>query len=182
MVRADSQNGRVGSPVAATRGQKPQKANDGNLVRRAEMRNINTAVLFAFLVLTMKMVSAQEHVQFRSLDHNLSPSGVLLDAILFVPPGDERRPAVVFLHGCGGMFTQGNLKARERSWAQQLKALGYVVLVVDSFTPRGVKDTCSPGTFDMNVFNARPYDAYAALEWLRAQSFADAERVGVIGW
>ena len=56
--------------------------------------------------------------------------------ILFRPAGDAPRPAVVFLHGCGGLIGRsGTTNLRERDWAALLNQRGYVVLMVDSFTP-----------------------------------------------
>src|SRR2546426_2939572 len=48
-------------------------------------------------------------------------------------------PAVVQLHGCGG------LEAQSYRWARWLAAHGYIALVVDSFGPRAVKGDCRSG-------------------------------------
>src|SRR5712691_9069623 len=79
--------------------------------------------------------AAQELVHFPSLEDNGpgQPSTVL-DGYLFRPPGDGKHPAIVGLHGCGGMFsrTSGQITAIYRAWAAEFTRLGYVFLVVDS--------------------------------------------------
>src|SRR5215472_5488597 len=105
-------------------------------------------------------------VHFSSLDQ--TP----LDGYLFEPAGDGRHPAVVFLHGCSGLFdARGQIVPRETAWAARLTSLGYVVLMVDSFSARGIKQMCASATFQDAVYLARPKDAYAALRYLQAQDF-----------
>jgi dienelactone hydrolase len=54
--------------------------------------------------------------------------------------------------------------------------------VVDSFTPRGVRNMCAPSNFQLPVLQGRPRDAYGALLFLQAKLFVRADRVGLIGW
>lgn len=123
--------------------------------------------------------AAQERVGFASLD----AAGTPLVAHLLRPADAERHPAVVFLHGCGGLYRRdGAIVERETDWAERLVGRGYVVLMVDSFTPRGVRRMCEADRFAMEIYLSRPKDAYAALLWLQAQPFVRPERVGVVGW
>src|SRR4051812_15307395 len=104
------------------------------------------ARLFAVLVLWYGVAAAQEAVQFPSLEDNgPGRSATMLDGYLFRPAGEGRHPAVVFLHGCGGLFsrTNGLIETRERAWANELDGRGYVVLMVDSFGPRHQGEMCS---------------------------------------
>ncbi len=55
--------------------------------------------------------------------------------------------------------------------------LGDVVLDVDSFGPRGIRETCLPGASADRVG-----DAFGALDWLAQQPFIDPNRVGVLGF
>ncbi len=115
--------------------------------------------------------------RFASLD------GTVLDGYLFHPTGAGPHPVVVFLHGCGGLISsRGAIQTREADWAPRLVALGYVVLMVDSFTPRGVQRMCSPATFSDSIYRARPRDAYGALRYLQAQEFVRPDRVALMGW
>ena len=115
------------------------------------------------------------------------PSGapgrhVQLDAYLYQPSSGGKHPAAVFLHGCGGLLNKGVPESRARQWASVLNERGYVVLMVDSFTPRGVRNMCAPSSFDERVYMARPYDAFAALAYLQQQSFVDPSRIALFGW
>ncbi len=123
--------------------------------------------------------AAEEKVHFPSLDE----AATSLDGYLFRPAGEGRHAAVVFLHGCDGLLNKrGAIVSRESAWAQQLTALGYVVLMVDSFTPREQGEMCSAGGFRLQLYRERPKDAYGALRYLQAQDFVRPDRIGVIGW
>ncbi|SEP81952.1 Dienelactone hydrolase [Faunimonas pinastri] len=144
--------------------------------------SLKSLVIALVLPLLAGAADAQEKVQFRSSAPS-APTDAQLDGYLFQPDGNGPHPALVFMHGCGGLFTKsGRIERRSASWAKRLTAQGYVVLMVDSFTPRGLRAMCSSKTFDKAVYHARPGDAYGALAWLQAQSFVQADRVGLIGW
>src|SRR5438045_8693834 len=69
---------------------------------------------------------------------------VQLRSLFALPEGDGPFPAMVAMHGCAGLFTStGVLDARFRAWADLLRGLGYAVLLVDSFGPRGVREECT---------------------------------------
>jgi dienelactone hydrolase len=124
-----------------------------------------------------------EHVRFPSLD--LGPAGtpVTIDGYLYRPAAEGRHPAVVFMHGCGGMLTRSGVpQSRERAWAQRFNAEGIAVLAVDSFTARGVHSMCAPANFRAAVFDARPRDAYGALAYLRTLPFIAGDRIALMGW
>jgi dienelactone hydrolase len=123
---------------------------------------------------------AQERIQFRSLDS----SATVLDGYLYPSTGAGRHPAVVFLHGCNGMFDRstGLISRLERDWASVLNGDGYSVLMVDSFRPRSIDQTCAPATYNSAVVAARPKDAYGALYYLQHQSFVRGDRIALIGW
>jgi dienelactone hydrolase len=124
-------------------------------------------------------VAAQGLVHFPSLDDQRT----VLDGYLFRPAGDGRHPAVVFLHGCSGMFLpSGAILPSEFAWAYLLVNRGYAVLMVDSFGPRHHGEMCSIGGFDLNLYRNRPKDAYGALAYLQAQDYVRADRVAAIGW
>ncbi len=126
-------------------------------------------------------------VQFPSLDDNGSgrPATMLAGRIIR-SPDDSRHPALVFLHGCGGLIGNRGLDERAASWAGELNRLGYAVLMVDSYAPRGIGSTCSLRVSDpaqwMNLMQRRERDAYGALQFLRAQPFVRPDRIGMIGW
>ena len=68
-------------------------------------------------------------------------------------------------------------------WGELLAANGYVVLMLDSFTSRGVKEICTQKYAERTLKDAdRAGDAYAALAFLRGRSDVDAKHVAVLGW
>jgi len=94
-------------------------------------------------------------------------------ATLHKPGGDGPFPALVFLVGSEGVADPAPPVAKQHAqWIDRLVGWGYVVLVVDSFTPRGMSVTP-----DM-----RSLDSYAAKTYLSTLPFVDRNKVGVIGW
>jgi dienelactone hydrolase len=91
---------------------------------------------------------------------------------------------VIMLHGCGGAYaSDGRLNARHRMWGEFLAEHGYVALLLDSFTSRNIKELCTIKFANRPLKESgRVGDAYAALEWLRAQSGVDGRRVVLLGW
>jgi dienelactone hydrolase len=134
----------------------------------------------AFALLWSAAGGAQQVVHFPSLD----TAATRLDGYLYRPADGGRHPGLVFLHGCGGLFSRagGSINSREMDWAGRFTAAGYVVLMVDSLTPRQHGEMCSVSGFDAALYMTRPKDAYGALAYLHAQDFVDDEHVGVIGW
>jgi dienelactone hydrolase len=122
--------------------------------------------------------AAEETVNFTSLD------GVTnLTAHLSRPYAEGPRPALVLMHGCSGLVTRkGRVMAMYRAWSRALVVQGYVVLSVDSATSRGFGQTCSASPDRNTMWRNRPKDAYAALQYLQAQPFVQADRVGLMGW
>ena len=139
----------------------------------------------AALLLWCTTAAGQEAVHFPSLEDNgPGRSATPLDGYLFRPAGERKNPAVVFLHGCGGLFNRatGLINIRELDWARQLTQRDYVVLMVDSFGPRNQGEMCSQRGFNREVYQRRPHDAYGALLFLQAQPYVRPDRVGVVGW
>ncbi|MBM3644337.1 MAG: dienelactone hydrolase family protein [Alphaproteobacteria bacterium] len=96
-----------------------------------------------------------------------------LGAELYRPAGEGPRAAVVVMHGCGGLATT------HRTWGKVLSEKGYVVLVLDSFGGRNVKEVC---TGKQNVeARERAWDADAAVQWLGTQPFVKADRIAIQG-
>jgi dienelactone hydrolase len=127
--------------------------------------------------------AAQTLVHFPSFEDNgPGRSSTALNGYLLRSAGEGRHPAMIFLHGCGGLFMNGGIEPEERDWAAEFTRRGYAVLMVDSFGPRDHGEMCSRGGFDLELYRRRPRDAYGALLFLQAQPFVRPDRVGVIGW
>ena len=91
------------------------------------------------------------------------------------PRGAGPYPAVVLLHGCHGV------SASTHQWGRWFRDHGYVGLVVDSWTPRGISNDCLPTSPDPPP-TERFDDAMGALVFLQGRPYVDRARVGAIGW
>ena len=123
---------------------------------------IIVALLAAITLVAISARTAQaaepETVRITSDVAQLGP----FTALLFRPKGKGPFPAVVALHGCGGLFNDDKeIKGREEDWAERLAAVGYVVLLPDMFTARGVRPqrrrsaTCATEPIAVTVRPAR---------------------------
>ena len=81
-------------------------------------------------------------------------------------------PAVVLLHSCNGDW-----RRLDGRWGRLISSWGYVTLTVDSFGPRGLKQTCGS-----NAPVPLAFDAYRALNFLTQQRSVDAARVAMLGF
>lgn len=94
------------------------------------------------------------------------------------PEGDGPFPAVVLLHGCGGISPK-----RDDRWIEKLSNLGYVTLQVDSFGPRGILSVCTYSRNNsIDILQKRVTDAYDAKRYLTELPFVDRSRIAVMGW
>jgi len=127
-------------------------------------------ILFASAVLVAGC--AGTHVTFP----NATPAHPLqITADEYRPTGDGPFPAVVLLHGCGGVSRSTH------QWARWFRGHGYVALVVDSWHPRGFSDGCPIDAPDPPP-TERFDDAIGALAFLQSRSYVDPARIGAIGW
>ena len=122
-----------------------------------------------------------------------------LIALLYHPDplvhGPGPYPAVVVLHGSGGMWSSDLIAngptSHFQKWGQLLAGRGFLCVIPDGFNPRGI-----PGNFsgrrphnnpalDDSVCSPnyeRPKDVVAALTYLKARSDFDGEHVGLLGF
>lgn len=134
---------------------------------------------------TNSPASAEELVQFAPAAYRQSkfaqarakqdqpasaPASEALKSYLFKPEGTGPFPAVVLLHGCGG------LGSRYSNIAGQLTAKGYIVLAVDSFATRGIVQACD------NTMPDRRADALGALVFLSKLPNVAADRIAIVGY
>lgn len=111
------------------------------------------------------------------------PAG--LKAHWFPLSGEAPRPAVLALHGCGGLYQKDGktLDARYPVYVAELQALGAHVLLTDSWGSRSLGPQCATRYEERAVSVAdRRADALAALAWLRQQPQVDATRIVLLGW
>ena len=120
-----------------------------------------------------------QRIEFTSLD-TAAPK---LSGLLLKPAGDGPFPAVVMLHGCAGMLTKsGKLSKRPTFWSKWLMERGYLVLLADSFTARGLKSICRTRERPITPENERPYDAFGALTYLQSRPDVRPDKVALMGW
>ena len=89
-------------------------------------------------------------------------------------PGSDRLPAVILIHGSGGVG--GNVD----TWAKEINSLGVAAFILDTFTGRGIVNTLS----DQSQLDslAMTIDAYRALALLAQHPRIDPERIAVMGF
>jgi dienelactone hydrolase len=86
------------------------------------------------------------------------------------------------LHGCTGLRTPSRgIQAKPRFWAEHFRDRGYVTLLVDSFTTRGIDEVCT-GRHLLSPVRDRADDARGALRYLQARPDVRPDRVGLLGW
>ena len=108
-----------------------------------------------------------------------SPSGrglkdETVTADLYRPTVEGRVPAAVIINSSGGVSAQ-----TDHFYARLLAEHGVAALVVDSFRPRGVRETVS----NQRLVNQSQSgaDAVGGFRWLAGQPWADRNRIIVLG-
>src|SRR5438105_7630007 len=98
-----------------------------------------------------------------------------LPAQLYLPARTPA-PAVAIFHGCGGVG-QNNTRM-----AELLKSWGYVALVVDSFSSRGLKDVCGRNWPTQSDAETRALDIDATGLWLNTLDFVKPSQHAFMGY
>jgi len=142
------------------------------------------ATLACCLSLLAGPVLAQQALAVQVPTAGLSSAPVPLQGWVFSPDGPGPHPAVVMVHGCGGAFGRGGqLNARHSMWGEYLAARGYVALMLDSFSARGIQQLCTIKHRERTLDEAdRVGDAYAGLAFLRQLPAVDPRRIALLGW
>ncbi len=95
------------------------------------------------------------------------------------PEGEGPHPAVVLMHGCGGV------RAITHAYAETAVKAGAAAVIVDSLAPRGidyetaVSEVC---TGKRLWGRERAADLYAALAIMREDASVDSDRLALAGW
>jgi dienelactone hydrolase len=105
-----------------------------------------------------------------------------LDGVLFRPAGNGPFPAVVALHGCGGLWRDGKLSVRHTDWGERLAADGFLVLMPDSYGSRGLGSQCGVRDVTVRSSRERVADAAAARHFLQKRADVQRNRIALIGW
>ncbi len=104
-----------------------------------------------------------------------TPDGsAVISGELVFPDRATPVPAVVLMHGCGGVSNT------EMGWVPVLRRAGYATFLVDSFGGRGFREICTtPGALTVS---ARVRDAYAALAIVATHPRIDRARIALMGF
>lgn len=109
--------------------------------------------------------------------------GTTIKGDLFLPQGAGPFPAVVALHGCGGLYAKdGALSARHAAWAKLLTDQGFIVLFPDSFGSRGLGSQCRVKDRDARAWKERVGDVLAAKKYLQTRPDVKAGAISLLGW
>jgi dienelactone hydrolase len=131
------------------------------------------AALAAVTLMIAAVPSLAETVKVESRVHG-KPLNIPVQILLPEKRADGKIPAMIIMHGSGGV------RGRERSYAREFNALGVAAVIIDSFSPRGVRSTVrdqSPvSSYDMVV------DAISTLKAVGQNPAIDASRIGMIGF
>jgi dienelactone hydrolase len=140
-------------------------------------------LLSAALILTLSAVACTARATPASMPVEIAEGNLKLHARLYKPDGNGPFPAVIALHGCGGLSGQGEAVApRYRDWTDQLLKDGYAVLWPDSFGSRELGPQCREKERKVLARRERVADVTAAHKWLSAQSWVAHDRISLIGW
>ena len=132
---------------------------------------------------------------------------ISLEALLWKPAGEGPFPAVILLHGAGGLYYQTDdmcddndrncwgLSGKFKYWGKQLSqghiydwSERFVVLAVDSHTPRGYDHRgvahidAADRPLNVSSYLGRPWDVYAALRYLQTRVDVDAGAIFALGF
>jgi len=94
---------------------------------------------------------------------------------LFLPAGSDKVPAIVLVHGSGGIY-----EAELDYWPKQFNAAGIAVFTLDMFGPRGVKSTADDQS--LVPFAADVADVFAALRLIATHPRVDRRRIALMGF
>jgi dienelactone hydrolase len=127
---------------------------------------------------------AQEKVQFPSLDLWGGKTPLEIDGYFFKPKGRGKFTAITMFHGCSGALTQsGKVSQRFRDMARLLNEMGYGVLLVDSFSPRGEREICTTPIKAREIQEPQRWlDAYGAIAYLNTRPEVVPGKIGAIGF
>ncbi|MBS8239168.1 hypothetical protein DYI22_01455 [Marinobacter lipolyticus] len=138
-------------------------------------------MMFRFVVLCLTLMVSAAHAEIHGLETPPDyyfvafpvATGHTVAGRLSVPVTErEKKPAVVIVHGSGGVDSRGP------AYAQKLNELGIATLEIDMWSARSMS-----GGLDRpkHVKNTLP-DAKAAFRYLASRPEIDANRIGLMGF
>ncbi|MHA2344924.1 MAG: dienelactone hydrolase family protein [Candidatus Hodarchaeales archaeon] len=120
-------------------------------------------------------VFSADWVSFKGTCATIDGDRLMLKAKLSKPKGEGPFPAIIMMHCCAGDTPYLD------PWEKSLVNWGYVVLRVDSLSPRKKATFCGDPYID-SLAKDRCQDACDAKSYLMRQAYVDKENIGIIGW
>ncbi|HKC98297.1 MAG TPA: dienelactone hydrolase family protein [Methylomirabilota bacterium] len=112
---------------------------------------------------------------FQLAKHEATAKTVIFGTLSLPKKATAPVPAMVIAHGSGGVSNE-----REFWWADHLNDMGVAAFVVDSFTPRNIRETATDQTQLSTAANVA--DALVALRLLATHPKLDRQRIGIMGF
>ena len=108
---------------------------------------------------------------------------ITLRGEIFRPEGAGPFPAIVALHGCGGLYGKtGGLSPRHEDWAKRLAGAGFLVVFPDSFGSRNLDAQCQTNERTVRASRERIGDALAAGNYLASRPDVKQGAITLLGW
>jgi dienelactone hydrolase len=133
------------------------------------------SLLLLLLTLLPAPALAQGAHETISLTREFRGRRVTITGELYLPPAAGRVPAMIIVHGSGGVSA-----GREGRYAREMVKLGVAALVIDCFRGRGISSSVEHQ--DVVSSSDMLDDAFAALKALAGHPRIDAGRVGLAGF
>lgn len=106
--------------------------------------------------------------------------GAIINGSLTSPEGVGPFPTVILMHGCSGLDRA--VKIGLQSHAEYLVENGYISIILDSFTGRGMLDgVCSSYKELAKARIYRMADAYNTLDFLQSLPYIDTDNIFLMG-
>jgi dienelactone hydrolase len=123
---------------------------------------------------------AQEKVSFPSTDGD-GGTPTLLTGYLYKPAGAGPFAAVVGFNAGSGLLEKGEISPFYGQWGEMLSSKGYLVLFIDSFTPRGYTGVDERAFVPVSPLTQMPQDAFGGMKYLRSRPDVRSNRIAVFG-
>jgi dienelactone hydrolase len=138
----------------------------------------------AALLLAAGATQAQEKVQFPSLDKWKGEAPLTIDGYLYKPAGKDKYAAIAMFHGCAGALDKnGRITSRFREMAAVLGEMGYGVLLIDSFNPRGTREICTTRPRQREIHEEQRWmDAFGAIDYLNTRPDVLPGKIAALGF
>jgi dienelactone hydrolase len=155
----------------------------GALARFPRWNSSISIIAHALLAFILSAATGQAADQKISRITSHAKDTQTINGYLLRPKGKGPFPAVVALHGCGGLWKRNSrvLTSRHADWGKRLQKAGYVILFPDSFGSRGQSSLCKIKKRPVK-HSHRVGDVRGAADWLSIQPFVNRDKIALLGW